>query len=104
MPARAYNCWLRDWARTAPEAELADFLVPALAELRERENPGAHVSAWVDHQHVQALDKDRQQAVAAALDAGEVELRTAARWSCGRRRGGAADGGADRGCRAGRVD
>ena len=78
MPARAYNCWLRDWARTAPEAELADFLVPALAELRERENPGAHVSAWVDHQHVQALDKDRQQAVAAALDAGEVELRTAA--------------------------
>lgn len=76
--ARTYNCWLRDWARTAPEAELADFLVPALAELRERENPGAHVAAWVDHQHAPAFDEDRQRAVAAALDAGEVELRTAA--------------------------
>lgn len=72
--ARAHNCRLRDWARTATEAELLAYLAPEL----ERRNPGAHVAAWLAAQHVQALDDDRQRAVASALAAGELELRSLA--------------------------
>lgn len=44
----------------------------------ERRNPSAYVVAWMAYQHEQALDEDRERSVAAALQAGEVEQRTAA--------------------------
>lgn len=72
--ARAHNCRLRDWARTATEAELLAYLAPEL----ERRNPGAHVAAWEAAQQVQAFDEDRQRAVASAQQAGELELLSAA--------------------------
>ena len=65
---RAYNNHLRDWARTAPDAELAERLAPELAELAEQlaqENPGAHVAVWKDHQ--QQLAVELEQAHCAAL-------------------------------------
>lgn len=70
--ARAYNNKLRDWVRSAPDAELAEQLAPDLAELAEqlaRENPGAHVATWKNHQ--QQLDGELAQDAAfhAAVDA-----------------------------------
>lgn len=65
---RVYNNELRDWARTAPEAELAERLAPELAELAEQltlENPGAHVTAWQNH--LQQLAGELLQAHHAAL-------------------------------------
>lgn len=44
----------------------------------ERKNPSAYVVAWMVYQHAQALGEDRERSVATALQAGEVELRTAA--------------------------
>ena len=52
---RAYNNELRDWARTAPEAELAERLAP---DLRAVENPGAHVAAYLEKAHTEALVMD----------------------------------------------
>lgn len=72
--ARAHNCRLRDWARTAPEAELLAYLAPEL----EHRNPSAHVACWMAAQHAQALDADRQRTVATAMQAGELELFSAA--------------------------
>ena len=72
--ARAHNCALRDWARTATEAELLAYLAPEL----EHRNPSAHVAAWEAAQQVQAFDEDRQRAVAQASVAGELELLAAA--------------------------
>jgi hypothetical protein len=70
--ARAYNNALRDWARTAPDEELAERLAPDLAELREQldqENPGTHVAAWQLHQEqlLQQHAAEREQAHAVAL-------------------------------------
>lgn len=65
--ARSYNNALRDWARTAPDAELAERLAPDLTELREQlaqESPGAHVAAWLDEQHRAALAEDQQREAA----------------------------------------
>ncbi|NWC30750.1 hypothetical protein HYE76_30585, partial [Pseudomonas tolaasii] len=83
---RAYNNALRDWARSAPEAELAERLAPELAELAEQlvlENPGAHVAAFEMHQVRLATELD--QAHGAALvewveraRAQVIELRPAA--------------------------
>lgn len=83
---RAYNNALRDWARSAPEAELAERLAPELAELAEQlalENPGAHVAAFEMHQVRLATELD--QAHGAALvewveraRARVIELRPAA--------------------------
>lgn len=74
--ARDYNNQLRDWARSASDAELRGYLAPQLTELTERlevENPGAHVAAWIASAH----EQDRQRAVASALAAGELELLAA---------------------------
>ncbi|MNJ26932.1 Mobilization protein A [compost metagenome] len=65
--ARAYNNALRDWARTAPDVELAERLAPELAELAEQlaqENPGAHIVVWQRHQ--QQLAAELEQAHTAA--------------------------------------
>lgn len=75
--ARDYNNQLRDWARSASDAELREYLAPQLTELTERlevENPGAHVAAWIASAH----EQDRQRAVALAVAAGELELRSLA--------------------------
>lgn len=75
--ARAHNNGLRDWVRSASDAELREYLAAPLAELREQleaESPGAHVASWEAAQHAQALDDDRQRTVAAAQQAGELEL------------------------------
>ena len=79
--ARAHNNGLRDWVRSASDAELREYLAAPLAELREQleaESPGAHVAAWEAAQHAQALDEDRQRAVASAQQAGGLELLSAA--------------------------
>lgn len=103
--ARAYNNELRDWARTAPDAELAERLAPELADLAEllaEENPGAHVTAFELHQvhgealvmngvfdgerakkaHLEAEQRRRQQQVAEErvrqLEAEALNLRRAA--------------------------
>lgn len=79
--ARAHNNGLRDWVRSASDAELREYLAAPLAELRERlesESPSAHVAAWEAAQHVQALDEDRVRSVATAQQAGELELLAAA--------------------------
>ena len=65
---RAYNNELRDWARSATDAELAERLAPELVELAEQlaqESPGAHVAVWKDHQ--QQLAVELEQAHGAAL-------------------------------------
>lgn len=78
--ARDYNNQLRDWARSASDAELREYLAPQLTELTELterlevENPGAHVAAWIASAH----EQDRQRAVALAVAAGELELRSLA--------------------------
>lgn len=75
--ARAHNNGLRDWVRSASDAELREYLTAPLAELRERlesESPSAHVAAWEAAQHAQALDEDRVRSVATAQQAGELEL------------------------------
>lgn len=75
--ARAHNNGLRDWVRSASDAELREYLAAPLAELRERlesESPSAQVAAWEAAQHVQALDEDRVRSVATAQQAGELEL------------------------------
>ncbi|WP_455233699.1 MobA/MobL family protein [Geopseudomonas aromaticivorans] len=77
--ARTYNCWLRDWSRTASDAELRTQLAGPLAELRERleaESPSAHIAAWEAAQHAQALGENRERDAAAARAAGELELLT----------------------------
>lgn len=82
--ARHYNGWLRDWARTASEKELSLFLADHLHDLHQTlavEMQGTHIearAAWLEKQHAEALDDDRQRAVAAAQQAGELELLTAA--------------------------
>ena len=82
--ARSFNCWLRDWSRTASDRELQLFLADHLHDLHqtlEREMEGGHIqvrAAWLEQQHAEALDDDRQRAVAAAQQAGELELLTAA--------------------------
>lgn len=82
--ARSFNCWLRDWAPTASEKELQLFLADHLHDLHQTlavELQGAHIevrAAWLEKQHAEALDDDRQRAVAAAQQAGELELLTAA--------------------------
>ena len=84
--ARAYNNELRDWARFAPEAELAERLAPELAELMEQlaqESPGAHVAVFGQYKTQLAAEWD--QAHSAALiewveraRARVIELRPAA--------------------------
>lgn len=79
--ARAYNNALRDWARTAPEAELRERLAEDLDELREQlaqESPGAHVAAWMGEQQRLAQGEDQRRDASAAMAAGDLELRTAA--------------------------
>lgn len=76
--ARAHNNALRDWLRDATDEQLMQRFGDDLREQLELDNPGSHVAAWLAAQHVQALDDDRQRAVAAAQQAGELELLTAA--------------------------
>lgn len=82
--ARTFNCWLRDWARTASDKELQLFLDDHLHELKQRleaESPSGHIqtrAAWLLHEHAQALEEDRARSVATAQQAGELELLTAA--------------------------
>ncbi|HBO2152783.1 TPA: MobA/MobL family protein [Pseudomonas aeruginosa] len=57
---RVYNNTLRDWARSATDAELYDYFVEELEEM----NPAAHVTAYIAGQHQQAqvrVEKLRQQ-------------------------------------------
>lgn len=57
---RAYNNMLRDWARSATDAELYDYFADELEDM----NPAAHVTAYVAEQHQQAqlrVVKLRQQ-------------------------------------------
>lgn len=75
--ARAHNNALRDWLRSATDEQLAERFGDDLREQLELDNPGSHVAAWLAAQHVQALDDDRQRAVASALAAGELELLAA---------------------------
>lgn len=59
------------------DAELAEHFAEDLDELREQlaqESPGAHVAAWLDEQHAQALEEDGQRQLA-AHDAGMQSLR-----------------------------
>jgi hypothetical protein len=75
--ARDYNNRLRDWARSASDAELREYLAPQLTELTERleaESPGAHIAAWEAAQYVQAHDENWARDVSAARAAGELEL------------------------------
>ncbi len=53
------------------DAELAEHFADEL-------NHGAHVEAWLLHEHAQALEEDRARSVATAQQAGELELLTAA--------------------------
>lgn len=82
--ARDYNNWLRDWSRSASDRELRLFLADRLHDLHQTlavEMQGTHIearAAWLEKQHAEALDDDRQRAVAAAQQAGELELLTAA--------------------------
>jgi len=75
--ARAHNNALRDWLRSATDEQLAERFGDDLREQLELDNHGSHVAAWLAAQHVQALDDDRQRAVASALAAGELELLAA---------------------------
>lgn len=75
--ARAHNNALRDWLRSATDEQLAERFGDDLREQLELDNPGSHVAAYESAQHVQALDEDRQRAVASALAAGELELLAA---------------------------
>jgi hypothetical protein len=65
--ARAYNCWLRDWSRTASDKELRLFLADHLRDLSQRleaESPSGHVAAraaWLEQQHTQALAEDAER-------------------------------------------
>lgn len=57
---RTYNNMLRDWARSATDAELYDYFADELEDM----NPAAHVTAYVAEQHQQAqlrVAKLRQQ-------------------------------------------
>ena len=84
--ARAYNNELRDWARTAPDAELAERLAPELADLAEllaEENPGAHVTVWKNHQQQLAVELEQEHGAALVewverARARVIELRPAA--------------------------
>ncbi len=76
--ARSYNNALRDWLRSATDEQLAERFGAELREQLELDNPSGHVSAWMAVQYTQALDEDRVRAVAAAQQAGELELLTVA--------------------------
>lgn len=78
--ARSFNCWLRDWARTATDKELELFLADHLQELHEtlgREMHSAHIgqrAAWLEQQHAEALAEDVERtAELAALVSGEQQ-------------------------------
>lgn len=75
--ARTYNNALRDWLRDATDEQLHERFGDDLRAQREQDNPGSHVAAFVAAQHAQALDDDRQRAVALATEAGELELLAA---------------------------
>lgn len=47
---RAYNNVLRDWARSATDAELYDYFADELEDM----NPASHVTAYIAEQHQQA--------------------------------------------------
>lgn len=69
--AREYTrAWL-DQVEQMTDAELAEHFADEL-------NHGAHVEAWLLHEHAQALEEDRARSVAIAQQAGELELLTAA--------------------------
>lgn len=76
--ARTYNNRLRDWLRDATDEQLHKRFGDDLREQLEQDNPSGHVAAWTAAQHAQALDEDRQLAVDAAQQAGELELLTTA--------------------------
>ncbi len=75
--ARTYNNRLRDWLRDATDEQLHERFGNDLRAQREQDSPGSHVAAFVAAQHAQALDDDRQRAVALATEAGELELLAA---------------------------
>lgn len=62
--ARSFNCWLRDWSRTASEKELSLFLADHLHDLHQTlavEMRGTHIearAAWLAQQHAEALAED----------------------------------------------
>lgn len=66
---RGFNCWLRDWSRTASDKELQLFLADHLHELHqtlEREMQGGHIqvrAAWLEQQHAEALAEDAERSV-----------------------------------------
>lgn len=64
------RAWLAQVERMT-DAELAEHFADEL-------NHGAHVKAWLLHEHAQALEEDRARSVATAQQAGELELLTAA--------------------------
>lgn len=80
--ARSFNCWLRDWSRTASEKELSLFLADHLHDLHQTlavEMQGTHIearAAWLEQQHAEALAENAERdAELAELVAGEkVEL------------------------------
>lgn len=75
--ARTYNNRLRDWLRDATDEQLHERFGAELREQLELDNPSSHVAAWTAAQQGQALDDDRQRAVALATEAGELELLAA---------------------------
>lgn len=62
--ARGFNCWLRDWSRSASDRELRLFLADHLHDLHQTlavEMQGAHIearAAWMEQQHAEALAED----------------------------------------------
>lgn len=62
--ARHYNNWLRDWSRTATDKELRLFLADHLHDLHKTlagEMQGTHIAAWLEQQHIEALDEDAER-------------------------------------------
>ena len=77
--ARSFNCWLRDWARTASEKELQLFLADHLHDLHQTlavEMQGTHIearAAWLEQQHAERT-AELAELVAAETDQQAVEL------------------------------
>lgn len=65
--ARGFNCWLRDWSRTATDKELRLFLADHLHDLHQTlavEMQGSHIearAAWLEQQHTEALAEDAER-------------------------------------------
>lgn len=89
--ARSYNNRLRDWLRDATDEQLLERFGGELREQLENDNPSGHVAAWAAVQHAKALDEDRLRGVAAAQQAGTLELLAVAQLEVADRAAAAAE-------------